>query len=494
LPMNIQRPLLSPLVLTNHNLGGFDCWPEISLTAVLCVLAFLVTPNDALVAIAGLAIVVSFLTRLFVSDRLSVFDIRTLAVLGYGIWMFLGLFRYAVGIDAPPPIVECSDRFVNRTALYEALGFLAMLWGLQHSNGRKISEGLIVRRTLSSRQLHWISGILLIACTPYHLFHNNFFGFRPEIPFYYGIVAPLVHPALIMLTYLVSTDPAYAKSRKVSIYGFCVLGFTLLLAEVSRRPLVTVALAAVFILGYYRNQFPSCRACRSYGLSLVLGVLLFIGLYTVGTAMRAVSFSDGTYKDFIQQLDQLHRVGQSYQDFFLLEFVMENYPDQYPYTRGASFLNLAASPVPRVIWPSKPIGYGKEIALRMAGIPPSVHYSRKLDRRIGYQSYSGTLLGEGYANFGWVGGLVLLFLFGRIVAFIHKYLEQNPRNQFAVVLYACFLSAALIQQRGDLQSVNFDTIHAVGIFLLLLALVGRRYPRHVQLIQGTQPANMPRYV
>lgn len=455
---------------------AFHCWPELSLSIVLCLLAYVSPDCVALVAWGGMLIVGIFAARAFLSPRANLLGLRSLAILAYGLWMFLGMARYVLGERVHPFFILYYNE-VNTAARLTALGFCAMLVGLQILPFKRVPHTLLVRRELSPRQLHMISAVFILGSSTYLITHNNFFGFIADVPFYIGMIAPLCVPGLILLGYLVAVHRAYTKHHAMSVVILCLLGFSVAVLDPSRRGVMTALLGIMGIVALRRGFLMTNRGPVSRFFLLGFTILLLSSLYVLGSGMRAVSFSNKTFSGFTETFRKISTQGKSLQPFFALEFVVEEYPRPYHFIHGSSVINLLFNFVPRSIWPSKPVGFSKELAMRMEGIPESVRYSRQVDAKIGYQSYSGTMVGEGYANFGVAGVIGFLFVFGVLVSFIERYVEWNWSNQFAIMLYACSIAPVLIQQRGDLLCANFYSIQAIGSIYIATVIFGKRIPR-----------------
>ena len=130
-------------------------------------------------------------------------------------------------------------------------------------------------------------------------------------------------------------------------------------------------------------------------------------------------------------------------------------------TYGYQLLGSLFFFVPRVFWPSKPVGSGYEMAERNGYL---------------FNNISMPFLGEGYVNFGVAGVLIFSFLIGYFMAktdsrFTAKNDATTKLNYFSAIYY--FLIGALFfLLRGDLLS-SFAYISAGLIVALFIAKVIR---------------------
>lgn len=468
----------------------FDCWPELGLAMVLCLLAYTTDSCAPLVAWGGLAIVGIFALRTFLSPRANLLGLRSLAILSYGMWMFFGMLRYVLG-QSYTDFFTVHFTAVDKTARLMALGFVFMLLGLALPRFRRIPDALVVRRKLSPAQLHVIATLFILAGSAYMVGHNNFFGYSPTAPFYIEMVAPLSIPGLILLGYLVAAEQPYVRRHLISVGIVSLLGLAVALLDPSRRAMLTALLGVLGIVALKRGLLMADLGPIKRFFMLGVTVAVFSSLYLLGNAIRAASFSGNTVSGFSQQFADLSESGSSTQPFYALEFVVEEYPHPFRFLHGSSVINLLFNVVPRSVWPGKPVAFSKELAMRMYGVPESVPYSRAVDAEIWHQSYSATLVGEGYANFGVPGVIGFLFLFGVFVCFIQRYLERNYSNQFAVLFYACSIAPILVQQRGDLLAANFYSIQAMGCIFIATMIAGKTVPQLAKRVPSVKASFRP---
>jgi len=446
---------------------------------VLTVIALVFEECIDVVAIGGILTTLMFVTRQFVAGTFRIWSLRTCAIVGFGGWMFLGMIRYSSGLDAYLGLVQASyvmsADLLHRLTLLTALGFTAMLSGLQIGGlMMPLTRRYVLRRSLSSQAIVTAAFVLLAIALPLQLRHNNFWGFVPQLPFYAGIIAPLPIPAVLLICYVVARDRHFTKQHPILIAFLLVVAWGVIALETSRRSPLVAIMGCVFLLAWFRPRMSAERQFWAVGGGIFLSLCLYLG----GNAIRAVSFSDKTMEGFLEEYRLLNTQATSVQGFYMLAYVLDNYPEPYPYLAGSSIGAVVLNFIPRDYWPAKPIGFAKEVALRMSGIPATYEYTRELDTATGHQSYSGTLVGEAYANFGPLGVPMLLLAFGAIVSLFEEYLFAHRDNQFAVLACSCAVGAVLMQQRGDILSVNFFTIHATGIFLILVSLFGKPIAIH----------------
>ena len=119
--------------------------------------------------------------------------------------------------------------------------------------------------------------------------------------------------------------------------------------------------------------------------------------------------------------------------------VMVHVPDRAPFAEGETiFKSLAASFVPRLLWPDKPESGG--------------HYN--MERFTGYviQGYSMNIspLGEAYGNYGVEGGILFMLCYGLLFAFLIMILMHFVTKRPTLILWFPVLFLNSIQMETDI--------------------------------------------
>ena len=119
-------------------------------------------------------------------------------------------------------------------------------------------------------------------------------------------------------------------------------------------------------------------------------------------------------------------------------------------------LQMFTEPVPRVLWPNKPIG-----------APIQNFYLFDYGRPIGI-TYS--LSGAGWYQAGWLGVMVWCGLFGAMFGWLYNWFVRNSRNPYVIMIYALLFALALqIFRDGVLMTIgkmSLFTLLPVGLWLL----------------------------
>ena len=89
----------------------------------------------------------------------------------------------------------------------------------------------------------------------------------------------------------------------------------------------------------------------------------------------------------------------------ILCLVVANTPDHLPYLNGETYLQIPGQFVPRFFWPNKPVGHISTYTL-------SIYYGLQNAEDTEKTTIGFGLLTEAYANFGYIGVVLIGFLFG----------------------------------------------------------------------------------
>jgi hypothetical protein len=126
-----------------------------------------------------------------------------------------------------------------------------------------------------------------------------------------------------------------------------------------------------------------------------------------------------THPSALIEKDVLFRQAVRLNQGWLIAVTMDRVPRKYDYAYGETiWISLAASVVPRFIWPDKPEAGGKYNLKRFWGY-----------NLVGYSMNIGPI-GEAYANFGTTGGIIFMFFYGLffnlMLVLLLRWSEKRP--------------------------------------------------------------------
>jgi len=142
---------------------------------------------------------------------------------------------------------------------------------------------------------------------------------------------------------------------------------------------------------------------------------------------------------------------------WLISLTMNYVPRVEPFANGETiWLSLAAVLVPRFLWPDKPEAGGAFNLARFVGIKKKLNYSMNIGP-----------YGEGYGNFGPVGGVVFIFLYGLVIAFfLHKTLQMTKKYPSLIIWMPLLFYYVLNVETDILTTINSFVKAVVFIFFI----------------------------
>jgi len=124
---------------------------------------------------------------------------------------------------------------------------------------------------------------------------------------------------------------------------------------------------------------------------------------------------------------------------WLIAYTMYKVPSKCSFAYGQTIWeSLAASFVPRFLWPDKPEAGGKANLQRFWGFS--------------FRSVSMNLgpIGEAYANFDRTGGIIYMFFYGLFLNFVQSQILKVARKRPTLILWLPFLFLYVVVVEGDL--------------------------------------------
>lgn len=218
--------------------------------------------------------------------------------------------------------------------------------------------------------------------------------------------------------------------------------------------------AYILIIGLVIHVCLSRRSVKLGAIALV-GVLMLL-LLTALTFLRYSPSSDDPTLNSATAVESFANtlvLNRNFGDMTVTAHVINNVPERLGYTYGSSVLVYLAAPIPRSVWPDKPlISAGPTIGVKVyenerSGVPPGG-------------------VGEMYWAFGMTGVVLGSVLFGRFLR--TSYARIRLSNPGVVVLYATTLFIFGINAMAVSFGHAFFDLVVTGVFgLVVLTLAGR---------------------
>lgn len=137
---------------------------------------------------------------------------------------------------------------------------------------------------------------------------------------------------------------------------------------------------------------------------------------------------------------------------FLIARTMDYVPKQAPYANGETiYMAVAAAFVPRIFWANKPMSGGAEMICRFLGDCDTLDYSYDIGQ-----------IGEAYANFGRVGGIIFMFFYGLFMKWSFSKIFVIATNTPTLVLWLPMLFYSALSLETDV--LTFINSFIKGVF------------------------------
>lgn len=271
---------------------------------------------------------------------------------------------------------------------------------------------------------------------------------------YFGYILP---------TFTVMLAIAKQKWRRGSVLLAALLSFIFLIfvLQTGGRRIAGVMLGASALTMLLQNR--DRLKLRHVTAGTVVGVCTIL-LMDVMISNRTEGFRSFSYQGLhtIRVDDNFLRLGQ----------VMQFVPDAHSYVGTSWLLYLLVRPVPRALWPGKPVDSGFSLAGLLHEKNVSLSYSA---------------IGEWYVAFGWLGVVVGGVVIGVLARWWSQLLDHKVHTT-SVALYAIGLMAIFLSIRSAVELVlmTYPILCWIGIHRLLsprktLAVVRRgTLPRRLE--------------
>jgi hypothetical protein len=261
--------------------------------------------------------------------------------------------------------------------------------------------------------------------------------------------------------------------------AMCVLSMT---SGAGRRLVLSVLIVPILVVYFYQARH--WRPSRSL---LVVGVGA-VTLFTINLMYSSIRHFDRRgarlERNAANVIDQVKQIGQHdwYQRFareklwhfsqqvvhygmITDRFIQLDRLEPKPFNTFKFYL---VYPIPRAIWPNKPVSLGRTITHQVQG--------------------RSTSWGTGVAGHSvYEGGVIVAIIFGYIAAFGVRFfvdpLTRQPENPFLIGMLAAASSQLVAWTRGDLSVMTFETIECF-VFVILASIVCR-------VVFGTAPVQQP---
>lgn len=207
---------------------------------------------------------------------------------------------------------------------------------------------------------------------------------------------------LILLGYLLMRRERIGRANIALLTLLFLMSALLPFLSSNRGNLMHIFIGSVFVVVAFRQI--SVR-------SLLIAAVVPLVLFGTMTGLRDAWIAKKTTAEFKNPLMSLPESGNGL-SVASTTAVLLGVPDRMDYQYGATFATWIFAPIPRTFWPAKPeVSLGKRIKEDI--------YRLNAIRN----GFPASIMAEGYINFGWVGFVLVSFLFGALLRLIANSFE-----------------------------------------------------------------------
>lgn len=441
-------------------------------------LSLLVATGWILTAVFATLIIVPWLM-----GRRHLMSVWTFFLLGSINFLSMGMVQNARGIN-PGAFDDVIPRFI--TAMLVFYGIVAGIYLYP------------MRKPLQARLPAWPedSDLKLAGAAVLMSLVGIAIGYAPAFPgvqVLYIVNGPMCIAGFCLAIILLRRRPFAISTWLILAFTFLCGLFNVFTFGTGRRELLALFLALP-IAGYWmwlRNQ-KKVRSVIALGVLASAGILVVTSYASFRHADRHNESSTALALSRIQKIPQavLEQVGNFtvfgevgsvidgqnavFVGLLTLDFIDSNALEQEP-LHALTF--IASNPIPRSVWPGKPIGLGKILPVSTGNY------------RI---TWGPSIIGHCFYDGGWPVLVFYACLLGGFIRYVDQRLLQDPENPWQIALLASVVGHVLGFARGDCGTFAVNILGPVVVISACLHVsrhfVGARLPRWFQTPEGARAA------
>lgn len=258
---------------------------------------------------------------------------------------------------------------------------------------------------------------------------------------YFGYLLPI-------LTVLLAHHSKVFNSR-VIISTILSLVMTAFLAQGGGRRIIGVVWGAAIICWVLQQERINLKKLFVSSISVaVLLIFMQLMLEYRNTGFQAITDEEKHIEYSYLHVDD---------NFLRLSQIIERVPEYHPYTYEKQILYYAVRPIPRIIWPDKPVDPGFDLSplLGLEGV-----------------SLSSSAIGEFYLSWGWITVLLGGFFYGKLANSISTLLV-DIKGTSAVLVYSLATMALIAGMRSIIEIILMSYTLVAWIVITRILVVKR---------------------
>lgn len=218
---------------------------------------------------------------------------------------------------------------------------------------------------------------------------------------------------------------------------------------------VLSALVAILFAGYH-SHWKDMGLART-GLRLaILGTVALV-FFAAFSTVRSTTHKHTDFGSLVSGIAEgdvkggIMEIGSGQYAGAISMWAIETRPLQYPFSPLSSAIHLIIQPIPRAIWPDKPIGLGREMVGQARIYRPGRDFT----------------IGPGLVGHIWHDNPLLslipyALLLGLLVRFLDEHVRVHPKNPFVVIPVIVGIGDLVGVPRGELSLFLFRSLVAMA--------------------------------
>lgn len=381
--------------------------------------------------------------------------------LGTAVFLQVGALRdHWTGVTYPP---ELEMRFRWLEAVHVASVFAGyrlgqrLLWG-----GRPVIAGARVR-------LGWFLVAAVVANVVKLIVASPFEQFDVEASNYSRLLQSFAYAAAALA---VGVYHQSVRNRRGAEWLLRTAALSLVFLasafSLSRTPVMYSLFVLLMYVTWRVQVSPASTALRRLAIAYLVPIGA-VGLLTIGSLVKG--YTSATYSggdaEAVVTTATAHGTSLGFIDAYENGmFVLETYPSAFKYRFGESIGALVLGPVPRSLWPEKPMGFSHYMTLAKVG-------SARQDAGL---SLAPSLVGDFWGGGGWPNVIVLSLFLGIVLGFAARWHRENQGDIMVKVVYWQVLFMAFLSARGDVYTIYHRALVLVVFTVVLMRLVRANSP------------------
>jgi oligosaccharide repeat unit polymerase len=270
-------------------------------------------------------------------------------------------------------------------------------------------------------------------------------GLRNEnVSGYQTIFAELIPVTLLLLF-------ATRRMRTVAVASVAAFVIYRSFAGAERSSFVVTILAVCCILLIEaRRRYPPLRL-------IAAGILVLVLFNIIGSdrmAVRRLFAGEASFSEVLENYWDNRgdaAVTADMQEFDVLVAVLSVVPERAGYTYGTQYLRLLIWPIPRQLWPDKPV---------YTSIVNLVDYGN-------FEFLTITLFADSYISLGVPGMIIVLFLISIALNNLYLTAVRGQRPVFLLTYFCVLMYSPIIFRDGPVSAAYFILVATTGGFAML---------------------------